>query len=88
LEPTWLGLEGCLPYFRLLEADWDFHDELHGKDGPVAIRRHGEVDWPPFCRAIGAAPSDGTWLWRSPKIASSQRLGDDPYRAEPVQAQT
>ena len=59
-QPGWTWKD-VLPYFRLLEADWDFHDELHGNEGPIAIRRHREIDWPPFCRAIGAASTSLGW---------------------------
>ncbi|SMG52854.1 GMC family oxidoreductase [Paraburkholderia susongensis] len=42
-----------LPYFRKLERDVNFPDgELHGRDGPVPIRRIMPEDWPPFCRAF------------------------------------
>jgi len=46
-----------LPAFRRLETDWDFDGPLHGKDGPVAIRRHRLEDWPPFVRAVAEAAS-------------------------------
>ena len=29
------GYVDCLPYFRRLENDADFHDDFHGTDGPV-----------------------------------------------------
>ena len=31
--------EGVLPFFNRLESDWDFGGPLHGKDGPIPIRR-------------------------------------------------
>ena len=50
---TWasLGNEGweyleCLPYFRKLENDADFHDDFHGTDGPVPVRHHPRENWP------------------------------------------
>jgi 5-(hydroxymethyl)furfural/furfural oxidase len=54
------GAEGwdwasVLPYFRRLENDWDFDGELHGKDGPVVIRRYDPKDWPPFSNAVQQA---------------------------------
>lgn len=49
------GWDAALPAFRRLEDDWDFGGELHGRGGPVAIRRHRPDDWPPFTRAVGAA---------------------------------
>jgi 5-(hydroxymethyl)furfural/furfural oxidase len=49
------GWQGVLPYFKRLEHDLDREGELHGKEGPVAIRRLEPEQWPPFCQAIGAA---------------------------------
>ncbi len=47
--------QSVLPYFRKLETDLDFDGPLHGKDGPIAISRVPENEWPGFSRAIGAA---------------------------------
>jgi 5-(hydroxymethyl)furfural/furfural oxidase len=60
------GAEGwswkdLLPSFRQMERDLDFGGELHGTDGPVTIRRLREDDWPPFCRAVGAAAAKRGW---------------------------
>jgi 5-(hydroxymethyl)furfural/furfural oxidase len=52
---TGWGWQGVLPYFKRLENDLDRGGELHGKEGPVAIRRLEPEQWPPFCRAVGAA---------------------------------
>ena len=49
------GWDGVLPYFRKLETDLDFEGALHGKDGPIPIRRIPQPDWPPFGAAVGAA---------------------------------
>jgi 5-(hydroxymethyl)furfural/furfural oxidase len=43
----------ALPYFRKLERDVDFEDALHGRDGPVPIRRVPHEDWDPFTQAVG-----------------------------------
>jgi 5-(hydroxymethyl)furfural/furfural oxidase len=40
-----------LPYFRKLEKDTDFDGPLHGRDGPVPIRRIPQTSWPPFTQA-------------------------------------
>ncbi|MDO8212284.1 GMC family oxidoreductase [Conexibacter sp. CPCC 206217] len=53
--------DDVLPYFRRLESDRDFGGPLHGADGPVAIRRHRVEEWPPFCRAVGAAAERRGW---------------------------
>jgi 5-(hydroxymethyl)furfural/furfural oxidase len=55
-----LGAEGwawddVLPYFRKLETDLDCEGPLHGRDGPLPIRRILEPDWPPFARAVARA---------------------------------
>ena len=36
-----------LPYFRKLETDTDIHDDFHGFDGPIPVRRHKEETWLP-----------------------------------------
>lgn len=41
-----------LPYFKRLEDDRDFCDELHGSGGPIPIRRASRATWPAFPRAI------------------------------------
>ncbi|MEK9662293.1 MAG: GMC oxidoreductase [Alphaproteobacteria bacterium] len=55
-----MGAEGwrwddVLPFFRRLERDMDFDGPLHGKDGPLPIRRIRPDDWPGFARAAAAA---------------------------------
>lgn len=47
--------EDVLPYFRRLERDLDFSGPLHGKDGPIPIRRHPREQWPGFARAFADA---------------------------------
>jgi 5-(hydroxymethyl)furfural/furfural oxidase len=49
------GWDDVLPYFRKLESDLDFDGPLHGKDGPVPIRRVAKPNWPPFGTAVGEA---------------------------------
>jgi choline dehydrogenase len=56
---TW-SYRQVLPYFRKLETDLDIHDEFHGVDGPIPVRRHLQKDWLPFqaafyhaCREVG-----------------------------------
>ncbi|WP_438391659.1 GMC family oxidoreductase [Caballeronia sp. DA-9] len=45
--------DDVLPYFRKLEHDVNFADNpLHGKHGPIAIRRIVPEEWPPFCHAF------------------------------------
>lgn len=49
LDWSW---ESCLPYFRRLERDMDFGGELHGKDGPIPIRRTFPSEWADFALAF------------------------------------
>ena len=42
-----------LPYFRRLEHDEDFDNELHGQGGPVLIRRVPRDSWDRFTQAVG-----------------------------------
>jgi 5-(hydroxymethyl)furfural/furfural oxidase len=49
------GWDDVLPYFRKLESDLDFDGPLHGRDGPVPIRRVAKPNWPPFGAAVGEA---------------------------------
>ncbi len=46
------GYVNCLPYFRKLENDADFHDDFHGTDGPVPVRHHRRETWPPSQEAF------------------------------------
>ena len=43
-----------LPYFRRLERDLDFAGPLHGDDGPIAVCRVPEADWPGIARAVAS----------------------------------
>ncbi|HEY7245803.1 MAG TPA: GMC family oxidoreductase N-terminal domain-containing protein [Xanthobacteraceae bacterium] len=48
------GWRDVLPFFRKLEHDMDFDGPLHGKDGPVPIRRTAPEDWAPLSKAVRA----------------------------------
>jgi len=48
------GWDNVLPYYRKLEHDWDFDGALHGKAGPVPIRRTKAQDWAPLAKAVHA----------------------------------
>jgi 5-(hydroxymethyl)furfural/furfural oxidase len=43
-----------LPYFRKLETDQDFTDQLHGATGPITIRRIPRAQWDAFTDAVAA----------------------------------
>ena len=52
---TGWGWRGVLPYFRKLERDMDFDGPLHGKDGPLPIRRILPDVWPGYAAAAARA---------------------------------
>lgn len=59
-----LGAEGwnwdnCLPYFCKLETDADFDGPLHGKQGPLRIRRTEQAFLSPFVKAVMGALGEG-----------------------------
>ncbi|MBI3327705.1 MAG: GMC family oxidoreductase N-terminal domain-containing protein, partial [Nitrospinae bacterium] len=41
-----------LPYFRKVETDEDIHDDFHGSEGPVPVRRFPRETWPPMQEAF------------------------------------
>lgn len=43
---------GVLPYFRRLETDVDFDGPLHGRDGPIPMRREPVEALVPIARAV------------------------------------
>lgn len=49
------GWDDVLPFFRKLESDQDFDGDLHGKDGPITIRRVKEDTWTGYSRAVAKA---------------------------------
>lgn len=52
LGATGWGWDACLPYFRKIEADRDFDGPLHGKDGPLSIRRISDDRISPFVEQV------------------------------------
>lgn len=46
------GWDDVLPYFIKLERDLDHGGPLHGKDGPIPIRRVPREQWPAFGHAV------------------------------------
>ena len=52
LGATGWDWDGVLPHFRRLENELDFDGALHGKDGPVPIRRTKAEDWAPLAKAV------------------------------------
>jgi choline dehydrogenase len=57
-NPGW-SFEELLPYFLEIEDDRDFGDEpLHGRGGPIAVRRFWERHWDPIHHAFVEACTD------------------------------
>ncbi len=52
--PEWSWAK-CLPAFIRLEADQDIDNELHGRDGPIPLRRYPDSELVPIQRAFLAA---------------------------------
>lgn len=55
LGATGWDWEGVLPWFRKLETDLDYDGPLHGVDGPIAISRVPQEQWPGFTAAATRA---------------------------------
>lgn len=55
LGATGWGWDGVLPYFKRLEHDVDFDGPMHGRGGPLPIRRVPRECWPGFSRAAAEA---------------------------------
>jgi 5-(hydroxymethyl)furfural/furfural oxidase len=53
--------DDVLPFYRRLERDLDFSDDMHGCDGPIVIRRHRPDQWPGFSKSIAAALARQGW---------------------------
>lgn len=52
LGATGWNWANCLPYFLKLEHDADFAGPLHGKNGPLRVRRTSHDRFSPFVRAV------------------------------------
>ena len=69
-----------LPFYRKLEHEMDFDGELHGKDGPVPIRRTKPEDWAPLSKAVHAFAQER----QIPFIADMNADFRDGYGAVPM----
>ncbi len=74
------GWDDVLPYYRKLESDLDFGGALHGKTGPVPIRRTKAADWAPLAKAVHAFAQDR----QIPFIADMNADFRDGYGAVPM----
>jgi 5-(hydroxymethyl)furfural/furfural oxidase len=77
---TGWGWADVLPYFRKLEHEMDFTGELHGRDGPVPIRRTKPEDWAPLAKAVYAFAQER----QIPFIADMNADFRDGYGAVPM----
>src|SRR5687768_5921761 len=64
LGATGWGWADVLPYYRKLETDLDFRDEMHGGAGPMPLRRLAQDKWPALPRALAdyAAAHGLPWI--------------------------
>jgi len=69
-----------LPYYRKLENELDFTGDLHGRDGPVPIRRTKPEDWAPLSKAVYAFAQER----QIPFIADMNADFRDGYGAVPM----
>src|ERR1700733_11631331 len=74
------GWDDVLPYYKKLESDWDFDGALHGKDGPVPIRRTRMEDWAPLSKAVRVFAEER----QIPYIADMNADFRDGYGAVPM----
>lgn len=83
------GWDDVLPYFRKLERDLDFGGELHGKDGPIPIRRPKREDLSGFTRSTMEALKargfeeidDQNGVWRDGIMCGAATLDEAEHRA-------
>jgi 5-(hydroxymethyl)furfural/furfural oxidase len=74
------GWSDVLPYYRKLENDLDFGGEMHGRSGPVPIRRTRTDDWAPLSKAVHAFAQER----QIPFIADMNADFRDGYGAVPM----
>jgi 5-(hydroxymethyl)furfural/furfural oxidase len=71
---------GVLPYFRRLEDDRDCEGPLHGRGGPVPIRREPCAAWSPLALAFQAAALDSGFA----HVADMNAVFGDGHCALPI----
>ena len=74
------GWDDVLPYYRKLERDLDFDGALHGKSGPVPIRRTDPAEWAPLAKAVHAYAEER----QIPCVADMNADFRDGYGAVPM----
>ena len=74
------GWNDVLPYYKKLEHEMDFDGDMHGKDGPVPIRRTEPEHWAPLSKAVHAYAQER----QIPFIADMNADFRDGYGAVPM----
>ena len=75
--------DALLPAFRRLETDLDVKNELHGSEGPVAIRRWAESELIPIQQAfLGAARESGFGWTEDHNDPASTGIGPFPMNRD------
>src|SRR5712692_5014965 len=74
------GWNDVLPYYRKLENEMDFGGDMHGKEGPVPIRRTRMENWAPLSKAVYAFAQER----QIPFIADMNADFRDGYGAVPM----
>ena len=83
------GWSDVLPYFRKLERDLELDGELHGRDGPLPIRRIPRSDWSGFVHAAArsfgalgfAQRDDQNGVWEDGVFPITVNLDENGQRA-------
>jgi len=63
LGATGWNASSVLPAFTRLETDTDFAGPLHGRSGPIILRRIPRGQWPPFVDAVARALESRGMSW-------------------------
>ena len=69
--------DAVLPYFKKAERDMDFGEPLHGKAGPIPIRRIFPDDWSAFSAAAAEAYARAGYEYR-PDMNGAFEIGHFP----------
>ncbi len=73
--------DDVLPYYKRLETDLDFDGPLHGKNGPIPVRRHRRDQWPGFCQGVAEAAED---LYGFKHVADMNGAIENGYCSVPI----
>ena len=80
------GWSDVLPYFVKLEHDMDFDGPLHGKSGPIPIRRLPAEQWAPLAKALANVfVRNGALLVADANGAARDGVAPTPMNSLPAQ---